>query len=157
MQKEDDGFNNSEADGDPAAAFARVEDRLASVHGEVALLRAAIEGLTAARENIEIPDYEPTLERTEKILIALTQRIDPIAKSPLLSMTPDAMAGQIAAAASGSGDVTPDTVQWRSRRSHKDPIPWIVELTARNYPRIPEVLLRDHPTPCGRCTVRGTA
>src|SRR3546814_9134895 len=84
MQKEDDGFNNSEADGDPAAAFARVEDRLASVHGEVALLRAAIEGLTAARENIEIPDYEPTLERTEKILIALTQRIDPIAKSPLL-------------------------------------------------------------------------
>src|SRR3546814_8911936 len=63
MQKEDDGFNNSEADGDPAAAFARVEDRLASVHGEVALLRAAIEGLTAARENIEIPDYEPTLER----------------------------------------------------------------------------------------------
>src|SRR3546814_16488262 len=96
MQKEDDGFNNSEADGDPAAAFARVEDRLASVHGEVALLRAAIEGLTAARENIEIPDYEPTLERTEKILIALTQRIDPIAKSPLLSMTPDAMAGQIA-------------------------------------------------------------
>src|SRR3546814_12962878 len=74
MQKEDDGFNNSEADGDPAAAFARVEDRLASVHGEVALLRAAIEGLTAARENIEIPDYEPTLERTEKILIALTDR-----------------------------------------------------------------------------------
>src|SRR3546814_2021811 len=67
MQKEDDGFNNSEADGDPAAAFARVEDRLASVHGEVALLRAVIEGLTAARENIEIPDYEPTLERTEKI------------------------------------------------------------------------------------------
>ena len=102
MQKEDDGFNNSEADGDPAAAFARVEDRLASVHGEVALLRAAIEGLTAARENIEIPDYEPTLERTEKILIALTQRIDPIAKSPLLSMTPDAMAGQIATAASGA-------------------------------------------------------
>ena len=102
MQKEDDGFNNSEADGDPAAAFARVEDRLASVHGEVALLRAAIEGLTAARENIEIPDYEPTLERTEKILIALTQRIDPIAKSPLLSMTPDAMAGQIATAARGA-------------------------------------------------------
>ena len=102
MQKEDDGFNNSEADGDLAAAFARVEDRLASVHGEVALLRAAIEGLTAARENIEIPDYEPTLERTEKILIALTQRIDPIAKSPLRSITPEAMAGQIATAASGA-------------------------------------------------------
>jgi hypothetical protein len=35
-------------------------------------------------------------------LIALAQRIDPIAKSPLLSMTPDAMAGQIATAASGA-------------------------------------------------------
>ena len=44
---EDDGFDDAD---DPARAFARVEDRLASVHGEVALLRAAIEGLTAARE-----------------------------------------------------------------------------------------------------------
>src|SRR3546814_7452791 len=99
MQEEDYSFGDADY---PALAFSRVGDRLASVHGEVALLRAAIEGLTAARENIEIPDYEPTLERTEKILIALTQRIDPIAKSPLLSMTPDAMAGQIATAASGA-------------------------------------------------------
>ncbi|GFE77277.1 DUF6118 family protein [Novosphingobium sp. TCA1] len=96
---EDDGFDDAD---DPARAFARVEDRLASVHGEVALLRAAIEGLTAARENIEIPDYEPTLERTEKILVALAQRIDPIAKSPLLSMTPDSMASQIATAATAA-------------------------------------------------------
>lgn len=66
---------------------------------EVSLLRAAVEGLTVAREPIEIPDYGPTLERTEKILVALAQRIDPIAKSPLLSMTPDAMASQIATAA----------------------------------------------------------
>src|SRR3546814_20419204 len=123
MQKEDDGFNNSEADGDPAAAFARVEDRLASVHGEVALLRAAIEGLTAASANIEIPDYAPTLERTEKIFIALTQRIDPIAKSPLLSITPAAMAGQIATAARGQRRAEPRLVpeqirkgSWREKR-----------------------------------------
>lgn len=96
---EGDGFDDAD---DPAQAFARVEDRLASVHGEVALLRAAIEGLTATRENIEIPDYEPTLGRTEKILVALAQRIDPIAKSPLLSMTPDSMASQIATAAIGA-------------------------------------------------------
>src|SRR3546814_17149729 len=61
MREEDDSFGDAD---DPALAFTRVEDRLASVHGEVALLRAAIEGLTAARENIEIPDYEPTLGRT---------------------------------------------------------------------------------------------
>src|SRR3546814_8261214 len=66
------------------------------------VLFRSIEGLTAARESIEIPDYQPTLERTEKILVALAQRIDPIAKSPLLSMTPDSMTSQIATAASGA-------------------------------------------------------
>src|SRR3546814_20005304 len=80
---------------DAARAFAQL-DR------EVSLLRSAIEGLTAAREPIEIPDYQPTLERTEKILVALAQRIDPIAKSPLLSMTPDSMTRQIATEASGA-------------------------------------------------------
>lgn len=69
---------------------------------EVSLLRAAVEGLTAARENIEIPDYEPTLARTEKTLLALAQRIDPIAKSPALAQTPDQMAGQLASAASAA-------------------------------------------------------
>lgn len=69
---------------------------------EVSLLRAAVEGLTAARESIEIPDYEPTLARTEKTLLALAQRIDPIAKSPALAMTPEHMAGQIASVASAA-------------------------------------------------------
>src|SRR3546814_13855226 len=78
---------------EPAVAF----DRLG---GEVSLLGSAMEGLTAERESIDIPDYEPTLERTEKILAALTQRIDPIAKSPLLSMTPGSMANEIVKAAS---------------------------------------------------------
>ena len=84
-----------ESEDDAARAFGQLTR-------EVSLLRAAVEGLTAARESIEIPDYGPTLERTEKILVALAQRIDPIAKSPLLSMTPDAMASQIATAATAA-------------------------------------------------------
>src|SRR3546814_16872115 len=80
---------------DAARAFAQLGR-------EVSLLRSAIEGLTAARESIEIPDYQPTLERTAKILVALAQRIDPIAKSPLLSMTPASMTSQIATAARGA-------------------------------------------------------
>ncbi|WP_422917746.1 hypothetical protein [Sphingobium cupriresistens] len=87
-----DECRGAHAGDDPVAAFERLR-------GEVSLLRHAVEGLTTARENIEIPDYEPTLERTEKILAALAQRLDPIAKSPLLSMTPDSMASQIATAA----------------------------------------------------------
>lgn len=94
MSDQDDDRGH-EAGDDPALAFERLR-------GEVALLRAAVEGLTAARESINIPDYEPTLERTEKILVALAQRIDPIAKSPLLSMTPDSMARQIATAATAA-------------------------------------------------------
>ncbi len=92
---DEDEYREPHAGDDPVAAFERLR-------GEVSLLRHAVEGLTAARENIEIPDYEPTLERTEKILAALAQRIDPIAKSPLLSMTPDSMASQIATAAIGA-------------------------------------------------------
>src|SRR3546814_13332062 len=65
MREEDDSVGDAD---DPALAFARVEVRLASVHGEVALLRAAIEGLTAASENTEIPDYDPRLGRTEQLL-----------------------------------------------------------------------------------------
>jgi hypothetical protein len=58
---------------------------------EVSLLRAAIEGLTAARDAIEIPDYEPTLERTEKILVALVHQIDGLAKKPAMTLTPETM------------------------------------------------------------------
>ena len=92
---DEDEYREPHAGDDPVAAFERLR-------GEVSLLRHAVEGLAAARENIEFPDYEPTLERTEKILVALAQRIDPIAKSPLLSMTPDSMASQIATAAIGA-------------------------------------------------------
>ncbi|WP_449468694.1 DUF6118 family protein [Sphingobium chungangianum] len=92
---EDDYRDEAGAGDDPAAAF----DRL---RGEVSLLRSAIEGLTAARESIDIPDYEPTLERTEKILASLSQRIELLAKSPLLSMTAGAMANEIVTAASGA-------------------------------------------------------
>lgn len=44
---------------DPALAFERLR-------GDVSLLRHAVEALATARESIDIPDYEPTLERTEK-------------------------------------------------------------------------------------------
>ncbi len=57
-------------DADPAEAFERLR-------GEVALLRRAVEGLTAARESIDLPDYEPTLARTETVLGLLRSRLTP--------------------------------------------------------------------------------
>jgi hypothetical protein len=78
---EDRDYHDVQAGDDPAAAF----DRL---RGEVALLRSAIEGLTVARESIDIPDYQPTLARTEKMLVALVHQVDGIAKSPAVTLTP---------------------------------------------------------------------
>ena len=85
---EDEYRGKVQASDDPAAAFERLR-------GEVALLRSAIEGLTAARESIDIPDYEPTLERTEKILVALVHQIDGLAKKPAMTLTPENMGSRL--------------------------------------------------------------
>src|SRR6218665_1171833 len=75
---------------DPALAFERLR-------GEVSLLRHAVEALTTARESIDIPDYEPTLERTEKVLGILVQQIDGVRKSPAMTLTPENMGGRLSA------------------------------------------------------------
>ncbi|WP_296743800.1 DUF6118 family protein [Mesorhizobium sp.] len=92
---EDRDYHDVQAGDDPAAAF----DRL---RGEVALLRSAIEGLTVARESIDIPDYQPTLARTEKMLVALVHQVDGIAKSPAVTLTPEIMGQRIHVAVADS-------------------------------------------------------
>ena len=81
-----------DAHNDPAEAFERLR-------GEVSLLRHAVGSLTTARDAIEVPDYEPTLARTEKVLGALVQQIDAIRKSPTFALTPDKMAAEIVSSA----------------------------------------------------------
>src|SRR3546814_20114043 len=88
MMDEDNYRNNGRAGDDPQAAFEQLR-------GEVALVRLAVEGLARARESIEIPDYQPTLANTEKILLALTQRVDVLAKSPPMKLTPETMGGRV--------------------------------------------------------------
>jgi hypothetical protein len=81
----EDGYQES---ADPAAAFERLR-------GEVSLLRHAVEGLTAARESIDIPNYEPTLARTEKVLAVLAQQIEGVRKSPAMTLTPENMGARL--------------------------------------------------------------
>ena len=95
MSDQNDYQGRGEAGDDPALAFERLR-------GEVGLLRAAVEGLTAARESIDIPDYQPTLERTEKVLGVLAQQIAAMRKSPALSMDPAHMATEIASPATNA-------------------------------------------------------
>jgi len=92
---DDRDHHDSQAGDDPAAAF----DRL---RGEVALLRSAVQELTIARESLDIPDYQPTLARTEKILAALVRQVDGIAKSPAVTLTPESMGQRIHVAVADS-------------------------------------------------------
>lgn len=92
---EDNYRDNGETGDDPTAAFEQL-------CGEVALVRLAVEGLARARESIDIPDYQPTLANTEKILLALTQRVDVIAKSPAMKLTPETMGERVNASVAGA-------------------------------------------------------
>lgn len=77
---------------DPAEAFERLR-------GEVSLLRHAVGALTTARETIEMPDYEPTLARTERVLTVLAQQIEGMRQSPALTLTPEQMSREIVSSA----------------------------------------------------------
>lgn len=82
-----------EAYGDPA------EEAFGQLRTEVALLRRAVEGLAAAEERHEPVDYGPTLGKMAGQLAAMDKRIEALVQSPLLSMTPGRVAGEVQAAA----------------------------------------------------------
>lgn len=74
--------------GDPAtAAF----DQL---RAEVALLRRAVEGLSAQQPE-PAPDYTPSLAKLQKAVGALGEHVAQLAQSPTLSLTPDIIASQV--------------------------------------------------------------
>ena len=71
---------------DPAAAFEELRRA-------VSLTRAAVEGLTAARERI--PDYSDTLGEMLGALKDTADRIERIERSPGIGLSPAAMAAEI--------------------------------------------------------------
>ena len=74
---------------DPATAFA-------ALRGEVSLLRRAVEGLTAERQNA--PDYTPTLTGLSRRLAHAEELLGKIAESPAMRLTPENLAVSIARA-----------------------------------------------------------
>lgn len=75
---------------DPAEAFE-------AMRRELSLLHRAIEGLTAARENI--PDYSETLGGMDQAIRAVGTRLHRIEESPAVSLSPAAMAWEMNEAA----------------------------------------------------------
>lgn len=70
------------------------------VRAEIALLRRAVERLAAEKAELEIPDYSETLGHTDRAVTVLAQRVDLLAKSAALSLTPETIGQQITKAAS---------------------------------------------------------
>ena len=63
------------------------------LRGEVSLTRRAVEGLTAARERL--PDYSETLGAMSEALGAALSRLEQIARSPAIRLTPEAIAVEL--------------------------------------------------------------
>ncbi len=74
---------------DPASAFA-------DLRGEVSLLRRAVEGLTAERQNAA--DYTPTLTGLSSRLAHVEELLGKVTESPAMRLTPENLAVSIARA-----------------------------------------------------------
>lgn len=85
-----DSKKSALSESDPAAqAFAKLGQK-------VDLLEAAVTGLAAKRD--AVPDYSETLGEIAALLERMRVAINDFARSPAMKLTPDEMAGQIAAA-----------------------------------------------------------
>ena len=64
-----------------------------ALRGEVSLIRAAVEGLTAARERL--PDYSVTLAEMAQALREAAEGIERIEESPAVSLSPSDLTAEI--------------------------------------------------------------
>ncbi|HEX4738818.1 MAG TPA: DUF6118 family protein [Allosphingosinicella sp.] len=71
---------------DPARAF---DD----LRGEVSLLRRAVQGLTAERENA--PDYLPTLQQMVERLDRIARTVECVSKAPAMKLSVESLASRI--------------------------------------------------------------
>ncbi|MGH6616708.1 hypothetical protein [Sphingomonas sp.] len=93
----DSQFPQPDPTDDPATAFA-------ALRGEVSLLRRAVEGLTAERQ--DAPDYTATLDATANRLAEIGTFMRTIADRPAMKFTPDSFAAEMvqASAKARAGD-----------------------------------------------------
>lgn len=109
MQETDDVELDLEPDHDPQPELesrAAPEDEIdpatqafAQLERQMALMRHAVEHLSAERTDTVVPDYNATLGRISGDLAKVTQAVAQIAAEPALKHTPQTMAERIAQAA----------------------------------------------------------
>ena len=86
-----------------AEAFTRLDER-------IALMTRAVEQMAAERATIEIPDYDPTLRKTNALLVDIDTRLEAIEGAPALDLTPENMGARIAAAGQKARDADRATI-----------------------------------------------
>ena len=89
-------FSMSDLDQTDTAIAAAFEE----LRREVSLTRAAVEGLTAARERM--PDYSVTLGQIADRLKAIAAAADRIERAPAVSLSPDAIVAEIVKASAAA-------------------------------------------------------
>ncbi|WP_293869438.1 MULTISPECIES: DUF6118 family protein [unclassified Sphingomonas] len=86
-----------------AEAFARLAARVAGmeerIERRVEMLTRAVEHVAAEKQNIEIPDYSPTLAKIGGVLANMTARMKGVEEAPALQITPETLAERMNAAA----------------------------------------------------------
>ncbi len=82
----------AEPESDPAAKAFEL------LRGEVALLRRAMEGLSAERASIEIPDYSQTLAQITTAVASVDDRLVTLSKKPAFGLSPQGFSQEIVAA-----------------------------------------------------------
>lgn len=85
-----------EPDDNPSIAYDDPTSAFTALRGEVSLLRRAVEGLTAERQNA--PDYTPTLTGLSSRLAHIEELLGKVTESPAMRLTPGNLAVSIARA-----------------------------------------------------------
>lgn len=104
-----------------AEAFARLDDRVAGLDGRIALMVRAIEHMAAERLEVDIPDYNPTLEKTNAWLANILQRLETIEGAPALDVTPENMGARINMAAQKAREDDEASIR-RVRQDQRDTV-----------------------------------
>jgi len=111
--------------GTAAEAFSRLAARVEAMEqrleGRMAMMTRALEHIAIEKQNIEIPDYNPTLGRINGNMAEVAKRMKAVEQSAALQMTPESMAERIDAAAADAREADRIAIE-NARELHRQAI-----------------------------------
>ncbi|MBB4640563.1 DUF6118 family protein [Rhizorhapis suberifaciens] len=102
-----------------ARLAARVEAMDARFDGRLAVIARALEHIAVEKQSIEIPDYNPTLGKINANMAEFAKHMKAVEQSEALRITPESMAGRIAAAAEAAREADRIAVKEERERNRQ--------------------------------------